>query len=122
MENRPFKNRPFFERLGFALNGIKTGFREERSMRSQAVVAAGLLPVLLILQPSLIWWAIAGALAAMVIAAELFNTALENLLDLVHPEYHAKVKLIKDCAAGGVLLLSMGALWFGFLMVLSVWA
>lgn len=114
------KNRPFIDRLGFAIEGIKMGFHQESSIRTQVMFAAALLPVLIILRPSLVWWAIAGAMVSAVIAAELFNTALENVIDLVHPDYHAKIKLIKDCAAGGVLLLSIGALWVGFLMVLSV--
>lgn len=114
------KNRPFIDRLGFALDGIKAGYAKESSIKTQAMFAVALLPALLILRPSLIWWALTGVMAAAVIAAELFNTALENIIDLVHPDYHAKIKLIKDCAAGGVLLLSVAALWVGFLMVLSV--
>jgi len=39
----------------------------------------------------------------MVLTAELFNTAIERICDLVHPEQHPTVKLIKDVAAGAVL-------------------
>ena len=56
----------------------------------------------------------------LVLAAELFNTALEQLCDHLHPEKHANIKVVKDVAAGAVLILSIGALWVALLMILSV--
>ena len=46
----------------------------------------------------------------MVLAAELFNSALEAALDRLHPERHPAIKVAKDCAAAAVLLLSLTAL------------
>ncbi len=73
-----------------------------------------------VLQPALIWWALVGTMIALVLAAELINTALEHLVDHLHPERHPRIKIVKDCAAAAVLLLSLGAAWVGVLMVLSV--
>ena len=36
--------------------------------------------------------------------AEIFNTAIEKLMDFIQPGYHPEIKLIKDLAAAGVLL------------------
>lgn len=44
-----------------------------------------------------------------VLTAELFNTAIEALCDLVHPERHPAVKLIKDVAASAVLCTAISA-------------
>lgn len=47
--------------------------------------------------------------SAGVLAAEMFNTALEHLVDHLHPEIHPRIGVVKDCAAAGVLIASMGA-------------
>ena len=78
-----------------------------------------LLVVLLILRPTLIWWGLCGVMVSLVIAAELINTALEQLADHLHPEQHPRIKIVKDCAAAAVLILSAGALWVALMMVLA---
>ena len=113
------KNRPFVERTGFALAGLKTAWRQERSLRTQSYIALCLIPVMFWLQPSPLWWSLIGVLAVLVLAAELFNTALENLADRLHPEIHPQIKLAKDCSAGAVLLVSLGALWVAGWMIID---
>jgi diacylglycerol kinase (ATP) len=44
------------------------------------------------------------------LAAELFNTALEYLCDLLHPNFHPQIAMAKDCAAAAVLVLSLTSL------------
>jgi diacylglycerol kinase (ATP) len=39
----------------------------------------------------------------LVWVAEIFNTAIEKIMDLISPSYHPEVKLIKDLAAAAVL-------------------
>jgi diacylglycerol kinase (ATP) len=46
----------------------------------------------------------------MVLAAEMFNTAIEAVVDLVSPEYHPLARSAKDVAAGAVLLTALNAL------------
>ena len=58
-------------------------------------------------------------MVSLVIAAELINTALEQLADHLHPEQHPRIKIVKDCAAAAVLILSAGALWVALMMVLA---
>ncbi len=45
--------------------------------------------------------------------AKIFNTAIEKIMDLMTPEYHPKVKLIKDMSAAGVLLAAFVAVLTG---------
>jgi diacylglycerol kinase len=45
-----------------------------------------------------------------VIAAELFNTAIERLADELHPQDSAGIAAVKDCAAAAVLIAALGAL------------
>jgi diacylglycerol kinase (ATP) len=114
------KNRPFTQRLAFAWAGLKSAWRSEASLRTQVLMSGLLLVALVILRPAAVWWALSGVMAAMVIAAELVNTALEHLADHLHPEQHPRVKLVKDCAAAAVLILSLAALWVAVMMVVSV--
>ena len=53
---------------------------------------------------------------AMVLTAELVNTAFEHLCDVVQPELHASVKAAKDVAAGAVLVTSIAAAVIGVMV------
>lgn len=103
------KNQPFHKRLAFALQGITAALRMESSFRLQCLAALIVVAVLACVRPPMIWWALLLLNCGMVLAAELFNTALEHLIDHVHPALHPSIKIAKDCAAGAVLLLSVSA-------------
>lgn len=114
------KNLGFLQRMGFALAGISQAVKQEKSIRTQLVFACAALVALLVFQPELIWWALVGVMVALVVSAELVNTALEALCDHLHPEMHEKIRVVKDVAAGAVLVLSVASLWVAVLMMLSV--
>jgi diacylglycerol kinase (ATP) len=103
------KNQPFYRRFGFAFHGIASAWRNEASFRTQCVCSAGVIAVLAWRRPPLLWWVLLLAMCGMVLAAELFNSALEAALDHLHPERHDAVRIAKDCAAGAVLVLSLTA-------------
>lgn len=52
----------------------------------------------------------------MVIAAELFNSAIERLVDLVSPQRHPMAGLVKDIAAGAVLVCALAAIVVGLII------
>ena len=114
------KNQSFRARLGFACAGILAGLRSEHSLRWQFLALAGVLIVLLIFQPGALWYALVALSSAGVIAAELFNTALEHLTDHLHPQLHPSIKIVKDCAAGAVLVASLGALTVALCLVVHL--
>ena len=103
------KNLSFARRLGFACAGLAHAVRGERSLQTQLVVLLAVVAVLAYLRPPALWWALAGLSAALVLAAELFNTAIEHLADHVHPDLHPQIRLVKDCAAAAVLCAALGA-------------
>ena len=114
------KNQSFPLRLGFALRGLAHALRSERSLRFQVGVLVLVMLTLLWLRPSPGWWAAAALASAGVIAAELLNTAIEELADHLHPELHPEVRIVKDCAAAGVLLASAGAATVGVALAIEV--
>ena len=55
---------------------------------------------------------------AMVVSAEIFNTSIEKLTDVVSPEKNEKAGDIKDLSAGAVLICSIAAAITGFIIFL----
>ena len=102
----PAKGLPFSRRVRFAWAGVRDAWRLEASFRSQCLAALGALAALAVLRPGWLWSAIVVAMVALVLAAELINTALEAALDGLHPEQAGFVRIAKDCAAAAVLVLS----------------
>jgi len=114
------KNHPFHKRVGFALSGIVHAWRFERSFRTHVAFAVLATAALVVIRPAPIWWGIFVLTIGAVLAAELINAALEALVDHLHPELHPQIKIVKDMAAGGVLVLAVCSLLIAVLMVLDV--
>jgi undecaprenol kinase len=106
--------------MRFALAGLTHGLRNERSVRFQAVVFLLVLALLAIFRPDPLWWAAAALASAGVLAAELFNTAVEALADHLSPEFHPQIRVVKDCAAAAVLVSVIGALVVGAALILHL--
>ncbi len=115
------KNHSFAKRCRYACQGLASAFRHEASFRTQVVLGAGALLFTLWLHPPLFWLALVVVMIALVLAAELFNTALEHLVDGLHPEEAVFVRIAKDCAASAVLVLSLAAVAVFLLMLWAVW-
>jgi diacylglycerol kinase (ATP) len=58
-------------------------------------------------------------LIGIVFLAEVFNTAIEKLVDLIHPDFQARAGLVKDISAGGVLVASIISAVAGFLLFME---
>jgi diacylglycerol kinase (ATP) len=52
----------------------------------------------------------------LVFMAEIFNTAIELMMDMLSDEYNTRIKLIKDIAAGIVVLTCLNALAVGYVL------
>jgi undecaprenol kinase len=118
METR--KNQPFLSRLRFAFAGVTHALRTEQSLRTQSLALLLVLIVLALLRPAALWWALVILAGSAVLAAELFNTAVERLADHLHPDLHPEIRLVKDCAAGGVLISSTGALGVAIALLIAL--
>lgn len=104
------KNQNFFNRLIFALQGLKNAWLSERSFRTQIVITIIVIASLFFLKAKLLWWAVIILVIGATLAAELLNTSLEYMLDLLHPNHNAQIGRAKDCAAAAVLVLSCSAI------------
>lgn len=113
------KGHSLHRRVRYAWQGWLAAARHEASFRMQLLGALFAIVALLVIRPSPVWVALIVVMIALVLAAELFNTALESALDGLHPESAEFVRLAKDCAAGAVLVLSCGAVLVFVLMLVD---
>jgi diacylglycerol kinase (ATP) len=98
-----------------AIEGILWTVRTQRHMRWHFVAAALVLLAALLLHVPALEFMLLTFAVTLVLFAELINTAVEVVVDLVSPEYHPLAKQAKDVAAGAVLVASIGAAVMGYL-------
>jgi diacylglycerol kinase len=118
----PHASRSLWQSMRFAVDGLCHALYWERNMRIHFAIAAGLFIFELIVRPApaLVAWSVFTA--ALVIAAELQNTAIERLTDLsAGTRWHVLAKAAKDLAAGMVLTLACGAVAVGLFLLWATW-
>ncbi len=111
------EKRSILNSFRFALAGLRFSLRNQRNMRIHIII--GILVVLagIMLKISSAEMAILLLTITFVIVCEMVNTALELSLDFFNgKKYHPSVKMIKDIAAGGVLLASINAVIVGIII------
>lgn len=86
-------------------------------MRNHFIAALVVLLAALFLRVSPLEFALLALTILFVLFAELLNTAVEAVVDLVSPEYHPLAKIAKDTAAGAVLMAAIGAAIMGYLVL-----
>lgn len=101
-------NHPSFRRsFLFAIQGFRYTVRTERNIKVMLGAAAFVICAGLVVGLDPLSWAIVLVCCASVISAELMNTAIETVVDLVSPEYHPLAGHAKDIAAAAVYVLSV---------------
>ncbi|MDG1226509.1 MAG: diacylglycerol kinase family protein [Polaribacter sp.] len=86
--------------LKFALRGMWLLITTEDSIKAQLFIAIVATVLGFYFDISNIEWMIQFLAIGMVLVAEAVNTAVEEVADFIHPDYHKKIGLIKDIAAG----------------------
>ncbi|WP_339912136.1 diacylglycerol kinase family protein [Symmachiella dynata] len=111
------KRTPLRQSFVHAFSGMWQAWRHERNLRIHVVVTVTVCGLAGWLQISLRDWAVLVLTIALVTSAELFNTSLEAIVDLVSPERHELAKTAKDVAAAAVLVLAIAAVIVGLLIL-----
>ncbi len=100
----------------FALSGILYLFKHENNARVHLLAAVVAMCLGFWFKISPAEWCFVVLAIGLVSAAEAFNSALEKLCDMVEPAQHPQIKIIKDVAAGAVLLTALAAAIVGFIV------
>lgn len=114
------KNKPFLSRFGFAVSGLREVWRREKSFRTQAALGVMAIAATIALRPGFVWVAFVTICIVLIFALELINSAIEYLIDHLHPEVAPEIRLAKDVAAAAVLVASIGAIVVAVLL-LAAW-
>lgn len=97
----------------YAIEGFISSFKTERNMKIHVIAMILVVLLGMYLKLDIIEWCFITVAIVMVISAELFNTAIETIVDMVSPEKNPKAKIAKDISAAAVLILAIGAAIIG---------
>jgi diacylglycerol kinase len=97
----------------FAFNGLKVLFVEEHNARIHLFATALVIALGFYLNISLFEWIALVFAIGFVLAAETFNSALENMSDFISEARNIQIKKIKDLSAAAVLISAITALVIG---------
>ena len=109
--------RKWIKSANYAIEGILWAAKTQRHMRYHLYAAVLLLLTGFILGISWSDFVILITLSIIVISIEMINTALETITDILFKEYDNRAKIIKDIAAGAVLISSLGAALIGYVIL-----
>lgn len=99
-----------------ALKGLAGAVRDEAHMRFHVIAALAVVAVAAFFGVTAVEWGILVLCIALVLAAEVFNSAIERLADVAQPRHDERIRLVKDMAAGAVLVLAVGAAVVGLVI------
>lgn len=102
--------------FGFAFEGILFFFRTQHNAVVHACATIVVLALAVFYEINLLQWIALSIAIALVWIAELFNTAIEKICDLVSPQRNAQVKFIKDVSAAAVLIAALLACIIGLII------
>lgn len=112
--------------FSFALKGLGSAVKSERNFRIQLTCALLVVAFGFLFSLSRSEWLVIVLCIGLVLFAELVNTSIEKLLDIVHPGLHPKVGEIKDLSAAAVLVLATTSLLIALIIfipkVISLWS
>ena len=110
------KSKKLINSFKYAIQGIFSSFKNERNMKIHIFIMFLVIISGIILKINKYEWIICVLCFAIVISGELFNTAIETVVDMVMPYKNDKAKIAKDISAGAVLTLAIGAAIVGVII------
>lgn len=102
--------------FGYAIKGILKLLKSEPNFQIEVVVAAVVTIAGFLVELTTTEWLFQVAAIGLVLSSEALNTAVEKLADTVQPERDKRIELVKDVAAGAVLLTSIAAVIIGVII------
>ncbi len=106
----------FIKSFGYSLDGLIYAYKYEQSMLIHVIATIAVIIANIVLNVAPTEWLITFIAIGMVLAAELINTAIEAVVDLVTLEIHPLAKIAKDCGSAATFVLAMMAGVIGFVI------
>lgn len=109
------KNKHFLDSFRHAFEGVITIFKEERNMRTHVLLGIFVLICCWFFKVSWSEWLWMILSIFLVIVMEVWNTVIENVVDLItNHDYYPLAKKAKDMAAAAVLMTA------GFAVIVAI--
>ena len=102
----------------YAFSGLRYVIISQRNAWIHAAITLLVVILAVLLKLNLQDWGILLLAIGLVWTAEIFNTALEALVDLVSPQQHPLAKIVKDTSAAAVLVSAIISILIGLLVLL----
>lgn len=112
----PRRSKSLLESFNFAFEGVIHVLRNERNLRIHFAIALGVIIAAVAFDVTRLELVALLLTIAFVLIAEMLNSALEAVVDLVTPSVEPLAKIAKDVAAGAVLVATMTAVAVGYLI------
>lgn len=109
-------NRNIIDSFNNAVNGIILTIKSERNMVVHYVIAIGVMGLSLFFNFTRTQFLVLLLSTTFVVVMEMINTAIEKMVDMITEEYHPYARIIKDIAAGAVLVSAINAVIVGYLL------
>ncbi|GAB4466410.1 MAG: hypothetical protein OHK0029_37700 [Armatimonadaceae bacterium] len=118
-EYHPWRSPNPLDSFRHATTGVVDAVKTQRNMRVHLMLFAPVLAASFYLEFSPLEMVALLVTATLVLFAEMVNTAVETVVDMVTLEYHPNARLAKDVAAGGVLLAAINSVAVGAFLFLQ---
>lgn len=116
MTNKQFSIKDRIKSFKYAFNGLKIMILEEHNIRIHIVVAVLVIVLGAIVKLSIPEWLIITLTITIVITLEIINSSIENLADIISPEWNIKIRKVKDLCAAAVLIAGLASVIVGALI------
>jgi diacylglycerol kinase len=107
------KSKNLIDSFKYAGQGLKTVFSNERNFRIHCLAVVIVVALCIICRLSFLECVVVFLASGFVLVAELANTAIEKMVDMITQEYSEEAKAVKDIAAGVVLIAAAIAVFVG---------
>ena len=111
--NKPFSILARIQSIKYAFAGIVSFFNSEHNAIIHLLATIAVLILAIVLHTSGLEIVVLIFAIGFVWVAEIFNTAIEEIMDFISEEQQPKIKLIKDLSAGAVLVAACIAIAVG---------
>lgn len=118
MKTKKFSIADRLKSFVFAFEGIAAFFKKEQNAWIHLLASAVVIILAIVLKISAMEWIAICFAIGLVWVTEMINTCMEKMLDFMSTEINPQIKLIKDIAAGAVLVAAIVALVIGAIVFL----
>jgi diacylglycerol kinase len=116
---KKFKNKNIFIAIKNSLSGLKHVFINHQHFRIEIIFAFLVIILSYILDLSTYEFLFIILAIFFVLFSEIINTLVEEILDIIEPNYNEKIKILKDISSGAVFITVLFSLILGIIIFTS---